>query len=63
MAISEISGISDLEHPVKGCVCYIHASLYLSVEESNCETRKMFFILPQKLFFYWENQILIKIKF
>ena len=58
MAISEISGISDLEHPVKGCVCYIHASLFLSVKERTCETRKMLFCFTSKALFFIE-----KIKF
>ena len=42
---------------LKGCVRYILAGLFLSLKESTCETRKMFFISPQKLF------VLEKIKF
>ena len=33
----------------KGCVCYIFTSLFLSLNESTCQTRKIFFILRQNI--------------
>ena len=35
---------------IKGCVCYIFASLFLSIKESFCEIKKNVFASLQKLF-------------
>ena len=43
---------------LKGCVCYIFARLFLSLNESPCETRKNVFSFTSKALF-----ILKKIKF
>ena len=42
----------------KGCVCYIFASLFLSLNESTCQTRKNVFYFTSKALF-----VLKKIKF
>ena len=47
-----------MEHNVKGCVCYIFARLFSSLNESPCQTKKNVFYFTSKALFALE-----KIKF
>ena len=49
---------TNCEHKLKGCVCYIFASLFLSLNESTCQTEKNVSYFTSKALF-----VLKEIKF